>query len=121
VDPLSKKAGEPRGGHGWLGVVGGRPSGPVAWARWLDEALATLNTDYRTKRSGSVGMVAPIVTALAAGTFHRWMRKAARLGDQHKVARVTNDRTIANALLVEGAGHFGQASPDGHRLATPLR
>ena len=27
------------------------------------------------------------------------MRKAGRLGDQHKVARVTNDRTIANALL----------------------
>jgi hypothetical protein len=41
------------------------------------------------------------VTALPAGTFHRWMRKAGRLGDQHKVARVTNDRTIANELLVE--------------------
>jgi hypothetical protein len=29
------------------------------------------------------------------------MRTAGRLGDQHKVARVTNDRAIANALLVE--------------------
>jgi hypothetical protein len=29
------------------------------------------------------------------------MRTAGRLGDQHKVARVTNDRTIANALLAE--------------------
>jgi hypothetical protein len=52
-------------------------------------------------------MVAPVVTTLPAGTFHRWMRKAGRLGDQHKVARVTNDRTIAQELLVEsglGAG-----------------
>jgi hypothetical protein len=44
-------------------------------------------------------MLAPTVTALPAGTFHRWMRTAGRLGDQHKVARVTSDRTIANALL----------------------
>jgi hypothetical protein len=29
------------------------------------------------------------------------MRKAGRLGDQHKVARVTNDRTMADELLAE--------------------
>jgi len=44
-------------------------------------------------------MIAPTVTTLPAGTFHRWMRKAGRLGDQHKVARVTNDRTMATELL----------------------
>lgn len=63
--------------------------------------MANLNTDYRTKRSGSVGIVGPTVTALPEGTFHRWMRTARRLSDQHKVARVTNDRTIANGLLAE--------------------
>jgi hypothetical protein len=30
---------------------------------------------------------------------HRWMREAGKLGDQHKVPRVTNDRTVAEALL----------------------
>jgi hypothetical protein len=29
------------------------------------------------------------------------MRKVGRLGDQHKVARVTNDRTMATALRIE--------------------
>jgi hypothetical protein len=39
------------------------------------------------------------------------MRAAGRLGDQHKVARVTNDRTIANALLAEsGVASVGSES-----------
>jgi hypothetical protein len=44
-------------------------------------------------------MVAPVVTTLVAGTFHRWMRKVGWVGDQDKVARVTKDPTIANGLL----------------------
>jgi hypothetical protein len=99
VAPRWPSATEARGGHEWLVEFRVPPTEPDDFTRILDEALATLNTDYRTKRSGSVGMVAPVVTTLPAGTFHRWMRKAGRLGDQHKVARVTNDRTIANALL----------------------
>jgi hypothetical protein len=128
VAPRWPRAGEPRGGHEWLVEFRVRPTEPEDFARILDEGLATLNTDYRTKRSGPVGVVAPTVTALPAGTFHRWMRKAGRLGDQHKVARVTNDRTIASALWAES----GLASPDpercvaqalldGHGHATPVR
>ena len=128
VAPRWPSAGEVRGGHEWLVEFRVPPTEPDDFARILDEALATLNTDYRTKRSGSVGMVAPIVTALPAGTFHRWMRKVGRLGDQHKVARVTNDRTIANALLSESGlacpeprAPVAEASLEGHGLAIPLR
>jgi hypothetical protein len=101
VAPRFPSATEPRGGHEWLVEFRVPPVEPEDFARILDEALATLNTDYRIKRSGSVGMVAPVVTPLAPGTFQRWMRRAGRLGDQHKVARVTNDRTIADGLLAE--------------------
>ena len=128
VAPRWPSATEARGGHEWLVEFRVPPTEPDDFTRILDEGLATLNTDYRTKRSGSVGMVAPVVTTLPAGTFHRWMRKAGRLGDQHKVARVTNDRTIAQELLVESgaADHesrvsVAQRSSDGHRLAIPLR
>jgi hypothetical protein len=44
-------------------------------------------------------MVAPTVTSLPRGTFYQWMRSAGKLGDQHKVPRVTNDRTVADQLL----------------------
>jgi hypothetical protein len=42
------------------------------------------------------------------------MRKAGRLGDQHKVARVTNDRTIASGLLAE----TGLAGVEAEAVAT---
>jgi hypothetical protein len=107
--PITEDA---RGGHEWLVEFRVEPSEPGDFARILDEALTALNTDYRTKRSGSVGMVPPVVTALPPGTFHRWMRKAGRLGDQHKVARVTNDRAMANALLAEaGLASRGRVAP----------
>jgi hypothetical protein len=49
-------------------------------------------------------MVAPRVTALPPGTFYRWMREQGKLGDQHKVPRLTNDRAVADALLAAAAG-----------------
>jgi len=101
VAPRFPSAREPRGAHQWLVEFRVPPTEPEDFARILDEALGALNTDYRTKRGGSLGMVAPIVTALPPGTFHRWMRKAGRLGDQHKVPRVTNDRGMAAELLDE--------------------
>jgi acyl-CoA synthetase (AMP-forming)/AMP-acid ligase II len=90
---------EPRGGHDWLVEFRRLPAAGGEFARALDETLIGLNADYRTKRDGSVGMVPPRVLALPAGSFHRWMREAGRLGDQHKVPRVTNDRRVAEALL----------------------
>jgi len=38
------------------------------------------------------------MVALPVGSFYRWMRRAGRLGDQHKGPRATNDRTVAEEL-----------------------
>jgi hypothetical protein len=99
VAPSYPCAGEPRGGHEWVVEFRIPPQEPEEFARIIDETLIALNADYRTKRTGGVGMVAPTVTALPAGTFHQWMRAGGKLGDQHKVPRATNDRAIADALL----------------------
>ena len=85
VAPSYPGAGEPRGGHEWLVEFRVPPQEPEEFARIIDETLIALNADYRTKRTGDVGMVAPTVTALPAGTFHQWMRAGGKLGDQHKV------------------------------------
>ena len=104
VAPDFPTAGEPRGRHEWLVEFRIPPQEPEEFARIIDETLIALNADYRTKRTGGVGMIAPIVTALPAGTFHRWMRANGKLGDQHKVPRATNDRAIADALLATTPG-----------------
>jgi GH3 auxin-responsive promoter len=99
VAPHYPSAGEPRGGHDWLVEFRMAPREPQDFARVLDETLMTLNADYRTKRRAGVGMMGPRLTALPGGTFHRWMSEAGKLGDQHKVPRVTNDRAVAEAVL----------------------
>ena len=60
---------------------------------------------------------APRLVELPSGTFHRWMRGAGKLGDQHKVPRATNDRRLAEALL-EHAG-AAEERPDSPSQPTP--
>lgn len=99
VAPRFPAAGEPRGGHDWLVEFRVAPPERDAFVAAVDASLQRLNTDYRTKRAGDLGMVAPRLIALPRGSFHEWMRSAGKLGDQHKVPRATNSRTLAEALL----------------------
>ena len=110
VAPRYPDSHEPRGSHDWLVEFRVPPREPEEFARVLDETLSAVNTDYRTKRWRDVGMVPPRVLALPSGTFHGWMRAAGKLGDQHKVPRVTNGRLVADALLRIAHG-LGEASP----------
>ncbi|HYR39320.1 MAG TPA: GH3 auxin-responsive promoter family protein [Methylomirabilota bacterium] len=115
VAPRYPSAEEPRGSHEWLVEFRIPPREPEDFARVLDETLITLNTDYRTKRTGSVGMVAPRVSTLPPGTFYRWMRENGKLGDQHKVPRVTNDRSVAEGLLAAAGPAPREPMPAGLR------
>ncbi len=99
VAPRFPSAGEPRGGHEWLVEFRVGPRDREAFVQRLDRELAALNTDYRTKRRGDVGMVAPRLVEVWPGGFHRWLASRGKLGDQHKVPRVTNTRAIADELL----------------------
>jgi hypothetical protein len=109
VAPRYPSRTEARGGHEWLIEFRRAPSDLPQFARLVDEALVALNHDYHTKREGAVGMVAAIVTSVPRGTFYQWMRSTGKLGDQHKVPRVTNDRTVADQLLEVSASQAPSA------------
>lgn len=100
VAPSYASTTEARGRHEWLVEFAEPPRCPVeVFTQALDEALRQLNTDYGTKRTGDLGMLAPRLVELPAGTFYRWMRARGKLGGQSKVPRVTNDRAVADGLL----------------------
>jgi hypothetical protein len=88
--------------HEWAGEFRTGPSSLDGFAWSVDDALRALNTDYRTKRAGNIGMAAPRVTAVPAGSFQRWLAARGQLGDQHKVPRATNHRGVIEEVL--GAG-----------------
>ncbi|HWT79749.1 MAG TPA: GH3 auxin-responsive promoter family protein, partial [Candidatus Methylomirabilis sp.] len=99
VGPRYPSQGVTRGAHQWLIEFRHPPRDPKHFAQELDTTLQSLNTDYRTKRTGNVGMVAPVITSLPAGTFYRWLGDHGKLGDQHKVPRVTNNRDMIEGIL----------------------
>src|SRR2546425_12107957 len=70
VAPRYPSAEEPRGGHEWLIEFAEPPRAPSVFVRALAEKLQTLNTDYRTKRTGDGGMIAPHALELPAGNLH---------------------------------------------------
>lgn len=80
-----------------------RGAGPERFAAAFDAELKNQSVDYGTKRTDDLGMVGPVVTAVAPGTFHRWMESRGKLGGQHKCPRCANHREIIESVL-EAAG-----------------
>ncbi len=64
----------------------------------FDRAVRAVNVDYNTKRTDSLGMAPPVVTALPMGTFHRWLESRGKLGGQSKCPRCANHREIIEAI-----------------------
>jgi hypothetical protein len=78
----------------------GIPSATIsAFRDAFDARLKLESVDYGTKRTDSLGMVAPTVTPLPTGAFHRWMESRGKLGGQHKCPRCANSRDIIDSVL----------------------
>jgi hypothetical protein len=61
-------------------------------------------------------MLPPGLIPIPPGTFHRWLAAAGKLGDQHKVPRVTSTRVLAEAVLAaRGTGAPGPAGEELHQ------
>jgi hypothetical protein len=87
------------GAHQWLVEFRCKPNSMKAFVEALDEELRRLNSDYDAKRTGDVTLHKPVVWALPSGSFVRWMAQRGKLGGQHKVPRLMNDRTVVDSLL----------------------
>jgi hypothetical protein len=98
VAPSYSSPEQPQGAHEWLIEFAEPPRAPATFVRALDETLQRLNANYRAKRAGDGAMVAPRVLEVPPGTFYRWLR-AGGTGDHRTVPRVTDDRSVADAIL----------------------
>lgn len=87
------------GGHEWIIEFDRPPADPEAFTDALDTALRDLNSDYDAKRKGDRALKRPVVHAVPQGTFHAWMKQRGKLGGQHKVPRLANDRAYLEQLL----------------------
>lgn len=88
------------GAHEWLIEFEHPPHDVSKFARILDAALKNINSDYEAKRYKNMAMQPPVVRPLPRGTFHQWLKNKKKLGGQHKVPRLNNDRKMAEEIMV---------------------
>lgn len=86
------------GAHEWLIEFGMPPHHYETFADRLDEALRKVNSDYDAKRHKDIALRRLVLQVLPAGTFNEWLRRKGKLGGQHKVPRLSNDRTILEEI-----------------------
>ena len=87
------------GGHEWLIEFESEPTDLSHFAYELDSALKGVNSDYEAKRHRDIALRMPVVRSLPPGSFNAWLRSKGRLGGQHKVPRLSNDRRYIEEIL----------------------
>src|SRR3984885_5008138 len=94
---------EGNGAHEWLVEFERKPNDLQRFIIELDKALQNVNSDYEAKRYKSIALRMPILHVLEKGVFRSWMKRKGKLGGQHKVPRLSNDRKYIEeiqALLI---------------------
>lgn len=85
---------EGNGAHEWLLEFEKEPPVLSTFTEALDKALQSINSDYEAKRHKDIALRMPEVTAIPGGSFAAWLASKGKLGGQHKVPRLSNDRTV---------------------------
>ncbi|MCA6449176.1 MAG: GH3 auxin-responsive promoter family protein [Chitinophagaceae bacterium] len=88
-----------KGAHEWLIEFEEKPASTEQFAYELDCALKSLNSDYEAKRYKDIALTLPIVHALNKTVFREWLKSKGKLGGQHKVPRLSNDRRFVDDIL----------------------
>ena len=87
------------GSHEWLIEFDFLPADLKIFTQELDIALKNCNSDYEAKRHKDIALTLPVVRAVPKGTFNKWLKQKGKLGGQHKVPRLSNERTIVEEIL----------------------
>ena len=86
-----------RGAHEWLIEFKNPPADIEQFAELLDNQIQKLNSDYEAKRMLSLERLH--IQIARPNLFNDWLKEKGKLGGQHKVPRLWNDRTHIDELL----------------------
>ena len=87
------------GAHEWLIEFEKKPDNLQQFIIELDSALKNCNSDYEAKRHRDIALRLPIVHILPKGHFTKWLHSKNKVGGQHKVPRLSNERVILEEIL----------------------
>ncbi|MDR0430989.1 MAG: GH3 auxin-responsive promoter family protein [Tannerellaceae bacterium] len=88
-----------KGFHQWFIEFEKMPPSINEFESLLDKHLQELNSDYEAKRYKSISLQPLEIVVSREGTFYDWLKQKGKLGGQHKIPRLSNDRTQIEELL----------------------
>lgn len=88
-----------KGRHQWFIEFEKMPPSVDEFARSLDEALQSVNSDYEAKRYKEISLQPLEVIVAKPGAFYSWLSGKGKLGGQHKIPRLSNSRQYLEELL----------------------
>ena len=91
--------GEGKCRHQWLIEFAKAPEDVSQFARILDETLQQVNSDYEAKRYKDITLQSLELVVARKGLFHDWLASKGKLGGQHKVPRLSNNRVHIEEML----------------------
>jgi hypothetical protein len=88
-----------KGGHQWLIEFDKQPDNIERFTDILDTTLKSVNSDYEAKRYKDISLDKPRVEIARPNLFYDWLKKKGKLGGQHKVPRLSNNREHIDEIL----------------------
>lgn len=85
--------------HQWLLEFAKEPESVEEFAAILDRSLQAINSDYEAKRYKNITLQPLEIIKAKEGLFDLWLKNKGKLGGQHKIPRLSNNRTYIDELL----------------------
>jgi hypothetical protein len=86
------------GAHEWLIEFEKSPDDIMYFGYLLDGALKKYNSDYEAKRYHDKVLNVPLIRQVPYNTFYLWLKSKDKLGGQHKVPRLSNNRKFIEEI-----------------------
>ncbi|MBF4486980.1 GH3 auxin-responsive promoter family protein [Flavobacterium sp. CSZ] len=87
-----------KGAHEWMIEFKKKPSDVGLFQKVLDETLQTLNSDYEAKRHNNMTLNPLVINVARENLFYDWLKERDKLGGQHKIPRLSNQRDYLEQL-----------------------
>ena len=97
--------------HQWIIEFAKEPANLQQFADLLDSHLQEINSDYEAKRFKDITLQHLEIVKAKPGLFNEWLKSKGKLGGQHKVPRLSNNRDIINELLDKNNTNFDIENP----------
>ncbi|MEL1243628.1 GH3 auxin-responsive promoter family protein [Flavobacterium sp. DGU11] len=90
--------GREKGAHEWIIEFKNAPADVEHYRKTLDEALQALNSDYEAKRYNNMTLNPLVLNIARPKLFYDWLKEQDKLGGQHKIPRLSNERHYLEQL-----------------------